>query len=138
MTLTGLPELLYRAYNDHDPDAVARLYAADATHEDVAQGKPKRGPGEIAGGLSKFFSWFPDAHWHAQAQIADPAGLVAITYLMTATLSGQMGPIVPRGQRVSLHGVHVLRTEDGVILSSRDYWDAATFQRQLNTPQTGD
>ncbi|VIO66597.1 hypothetical protein CI1B_17190 [Bradyrhizobium ivorense] len=138
MTLTGLPGLLYRAYNDHDPAAVARLYASDATHEDVAQGKPKRGPAEIANGLSKFFSWFPDAHWAAQAQITDPSGSVAITYLMTATLRGQMGPILPRGQRVSLQGVHVLHTGEGVILSSRDYWDATTFQRQLNTPQTGD
>ncbi|MFQ3452046.1 ester cyclase [Bradyrhizobium sp. UFLA01-814] len=131
MTLIGLPELLYQAYNNHNPDAVAKLYASDATHEDIAQGKPKRGPVEIANGLSKFFGWFPDAHWSAQAQIVDPTGLVAITYLMTATLSGQMGPIQPCGQKVSLQGVLVLRTKEGLILCSRDYWDAATFQRQL-------
>ena len=31
-----------------------------------------------------------------------------------------------------------IRTGEGVILCSRDYWDAATFQRQLNTLKTGD
>jgi steroid delta-isomerase-like uncharacterized protein len=135
MKLSGLPEHLYRAYNDHDPAAVAKLYASDGTHEDIAQGKPKHGPAEIAAGLRKFFGWFPDAHWDASAQISDPDGSVTITYLLTATLSAQMGRVLPRGQRISLRGAHVLHVKGGLILRSEDYWDAATFQGQLNTTQ---
>jgi steroid delta-isomerase-like uncharacterized protein len=131
MKTGGVADRLYDAYNRHDPAAVARLYAADGTHEDIAQGRPKTGPDEIAAGLGKFFGWFPDAHWEPQVGIlAD--GREAVTYLLTATLQGQMGPFVPRGQRISLRGVHVLDLRDGLIKRSEDYWDAASFQKQLN------
>jgi ketosteroid isomerase-like protein len=43
-----------------------------------------------------------------------------------------MGPVAPRGQKISLRGVHVLDLRDGLITRSEDYWDAASFQRQLN------
>jgi ketosteroid isomerase-like protein len=43
-----------------------------------------------------------------------------------------MGPVASRGQKISLRGVHVLNLRDGLIQRSEDYWDAATFQRQLN------
>jgi ketosteroid isomerase-like protein len=35
-------------------------------------------------------------------------------------------------QAISLRGVHMLQVRDGLIRRSEDYWDAATFQRQLN------
>jgi steroid delta-isomerase-like uncharacterized protein len=127
-----LPRRLYAAYNDHDPSAVAHLYAPHATHEDVAHGRPRSGPEAIAAGLRLFFGWFPDAHWQPAFQIGDGPDRVAIPYRLTASLQAQMGPIAPRGQAISLRGVQVLEIEDGRIGRSVDYWDAATFQRQLN------
>ena len=132
MKIGGVAGRLYDAYNRHDPAAVARLYAADGTHEDIAQGGPKTGPDEIAAGLGKFLGWFPDAHWQPQAAILGADGREAVTYLLTATLQAPMGPVVPRGQKISLRGVHVLDQRDGLIRRSEDYWDAASFQRQLN------
>lgn len=132
MDVSELPRRLYAAYNDHDPSAVARLYAPGATHEDVAHGRPRSGPEAIAAGLRLFFGWFPDAHWQLAFQMDDGRGRVAITYLLTASLQAQMGSIAPRGQAISLRGVHVLEIKDGRIGKSADYWDAATFQRQLN------
>lgn len=130
--MSELPRRLYTAYNDHDPSAVARLYAPNATHEDVASGRPRGGPEAIAAGLRLFFSWFPDAHWQPTLQIDDGRGRIAIPYRLTASLQAQMGSIAPRGQAISLRGVHVLEIEGGRIGKSFDYWDAATFQRQLN------
>jgi steroid delta-isomerase-like uncharacterized protein len=132
MKIASVAGRLYDAYNRHDPAAVAMLYTADATHEDIAQGRPKTGPDEIAAGLVKFFGWFPDAHWEPQSGILGADGREAATYLLTATLQAQMGPVAPRGQRISLRGVHVLDLRDGLIMRSEDYWDAASFQRQLN------
>jgi steroid delta-isomerase-like uncharacterized protein len=132
MKIPSVAARLYDAYNRHDPAAVSRLYAADATHEDIAQGRPKTGPDEIAAGLAKFFGWFPDARWQPQLEILGADGREAATYLLTATLQAQMGPVAPRGQRISLRGVHVLDLRDGLITRSEDYWDAASFQRQLN------
>lgn len=132
MKLHGIAESLYAAYNRHDPTAVAALYAADATHEDIAQGRPKTGREAISEGLRKFFGWFPDAHWEPHTQITNPDGRTAVTYLLTATLQAQMGPIPAAGQKISLRGVHVLQLQGGLIRRSEDYWDATTFQKQLN------
>ncbi|MBR0691748.1 nuclear transport factor 2 family protein [Bradyrhizobium lablabi] len=132
MSIDGVIARLYLAYNAHDAAAVAALYAPDATHEDIAQGKPKHGPDEIAAGLGRFFSWFPDAHWAPQHHAIGASGVAAVSYLLTATLKRQFGPIAPRDQAVSLRGVHMLQIRDGLIRRSEDYWDAATFQRQLN------
>ena len=133
MNLTGIPAKLYAAYNSHDVDALERLYAPDATHEDIAQGRPKIGAGVIAQGFGKFLGWFPDAHWEPQSQIIDPYGQTAVTYLLSATLQSPMGPIAAQRQKIALRGVHVLRVSGDRIQRSEDYWDAGTFQRQLNT-----
>jgi steroid delta-isomerase-like uncharacterized protein len=132
MKIGGVAGRLYDAYNRHDPAAVAQLYAADGTHEDIAQGRPKTGPDEIAAGLGKFFGWFPDPHWEPQVVILGADGREAATYLLTATLQAQMGPVAPRGQSISLRGAHFLDLRGGLIKRSEDYWDAASFQRQLN------
>lgn len=123
---------LYAAYNNHDFAAAAALYSASGSHTDVAQGRTQIGPAKIAEGLRRFFEWFPDVEWAPQSFITDPRGEVAIPYSMTATLQAAMGPTLPRQQRVSLRGVHLIRLAGQQILSSEDYWDAATFQRQIN------
>lgn len=138
MTMTGLPARLYEAYNRHEPSAVARLYDAEATHEEIAQGNTRQGSEAIADGLRQFFTWFPDAQWEPRSQITDPDGAVAITYLLTATLQAPMGTLAAQGQRLSLRGVHVLHLDGDVIHRSEDYWDAATFQRQMNHTKTGE
>lgn len=132
MKSSGVAEKLYDAYNRHDPAAAAHLYLADGTHEDIAQGQPRTGPEEIAAGLGKLFGWFPDAHWLPQIRIYGSDEQAAVTYLFTGTLQAQMGPVAARGQKISLRGVHVLNLRDGFITRSEDYWDAASFQRQLN------
>src|SRR6478752_10821900 len=48
------------------PAPVASLYAADATHLDIAAGRPKQGRDRIALGLASFFSGFP-ARWTVSA-----------------------------------------------------------------------
>src|SRR5258708_37246893 len=111
MTISGRADRLYDAYNRHDSASVTQLYAADATHEDIAQGRPRTGPAAISDGLRKFFGWFPDARWEPHLQITDPDGSVAVTYLLTATLQAQMGPGPASGQKISLRGVHVLHRQ---------------------------
>ena len=128
---------LYAAYNRHDPAGVGALYHAEGTHRDIAQDRTIHGPAAIAEGLRRFFTWFPDAHWEPRSQIVDPGGLVAVTYLLTATLQAPMGPVPARGQRLSLHGVHVLQPDGDRIRASEDYWDAATFHRQMSHTNPG-
>jgi steroid delta-isomerase-like uncharacterized protein len=134
--MKDLSDRLFDAYNRHDTPAVARLYHADATHEDVAQGRPRRGPEAIAGGLRKFLDCFPDAQWEPYVHFADQHNGRAITYRLSATLQKPMGSLAARGQRISLRGVLVLELSDDLICRSTDYWDGVTLQRQLNAIST--
>lgn len=133
LQMNNVGDRLFEAYNRHDTSAVARLYGADAKHEDVATGHSKHGASAIAEGLRRFVQWFPDARWDPLLQFADQHDRSAITYRLVATLQRPMGRVAARGQRISLRGVLVLELNDGLIGCSTDYWDAATFQRQLNT-----
>lgn len=121
---------LYDAYNRHDAAAVARLYAPGATHQDIAQSSARNGPNDIAEGLAHFFTAFPDAHWEPRERVIDDRQ-AAITYVLTGTLKGRLGPFEPRSQALKLRGAHVLRIADGLIEASEDYWDSGTFGRQM-------
>jgi hypothetical protein len=46
-----------------------------------------------------------------------------------------MGPFEPAGQRLDLEGMHLLEVGAEGITSSADYWDAATFARQMRPPE---
>ena len=130
-------DALYEAYNRHDADAAAALYAPDGTHEDVAVGRPARGREAIAAGLRRLFTAFPDSRWTPSAQV-EHDGRAFGTYVLTGTLRQDLGSIRATGQRLELRGVHVLETDSGLIRLSQDYWDSATFQRQMTTtPSTG-
>jgi len=125
-------EALYQAYNAHDAAAAGALYAADGVHEDVATQRPQKGPAAIATGLNGFLTAFPDAQWTCLGS-GEQAGTVFSRYVLTGSLQGDLGPIRADGQSLQLRGVHVLQVRDGRIERSEDYWDMATFQRQMNT-----
>lgn len=127
----SIAERLYAAYNAKNLEAVARLYHDDGTHEDVAHGKPKVGAIAVSEGLAKFLGWFPDASWEVHSIIGGNCHEVAVAYTLTGSLQAQMGTVRPAGQAISLRGVQVLRIAQGRIQRSTDYWDAATFQKQL-------
>jgi len=121
---------LYQAYNDHDPDAAAALYAAGGEHEDVAHGRPRRGAQAIAEGLRRFLAAVPDARWETSDRIIAGDRAVA-RYVLSGTLQGNLGPFRARRQRIVLRGVQVLELHSGRITRSEDFWDGATFERQL-------
>lgn len=138
VTANDLADRLYAAYNRHDPAEVGRLYGTDAVHEEIAQGQTRQGAETIAEGLRRFLTWFPDARWEPRTRVVDPGGQVAVSYLLTATLHAPLGTIAAVYQPLSIRGVHLLHLSDGVIRRSEDYWDAATFHRQMNDVHPGE
>ena len=122
---------LYEAYNRHDAAAAAALYSEAGAHGEVAQGRERVGRGEIESGLAQFLESFPDAHWQVERRIGS-GGEVAIAYRLTGTLQVRLGPFEPHRQRLELRGVHLVEVLDGEIVRCDDYWDAATFGRQMS------
>ena len=133
----ALIQALYDAYNAHDLDAIAALHREDATHVDVAAGRPKEGRSDIIAGLATFFDAFPDAHWAADA-VADNGRQAFGRYLLTGTLHKDLWSFTARAQQVELPGVHVFEYADGLITGSQDYWDAGTFRRQMTHNHLGE
>jgi steroid delta-isomerase-like uncharacterized protein len=118
------------AYNAHDVERVASLYAVDGRHVEIAQGRAAEGREAIRQGLDAFLAAFPDAHW-AEDEVISTATGAAITYTLTGSLQRQLGPFAANRQPLELRGVHVLRMSGPEIVESRDYWDSATFGRQM-------
>jgi steroid delta-isomerase-like uncharacterized protein len=121
---------LYEAYDRHDHEAVRELYSEDATHDEVSQSKTKRGAIDIADGIQKLFGWLPDISWQVKEMVIGEAGTIAVIYVMRASAPRRDG--TAERQPISLRGVQVVTVEGGLIRHSEDYWDAATFQRQLS------
>jgi steroid delta-isomerase-like uncharacterized protein len=124
-------ERLYEAYGRHEAEEAAALYVEAGRHEEAAQGRVSEGREAIASGLRAFFDAFPDARWEPRRWIVDGPE-AAVAYLLTGTLTGRLGPFEPHGQRLELRGVHLFRVGAGGIEQSEDYWDAATFGRQMS------
>jgi steroid delta-isomerase-like uncharacterized protein len=118
------------AYNAHDVERIASLYAASGQHVEIAQGRAVQGRQAIRQGLDDFLAAFPDAHWAQDEVIATATG-AAIAYTLTGSLHRQLGPFGAHGQRLELRGMHLLRLSGTEIVESRDYWDSATFARQM-------
>jgi len=129
-TPTEVVSALYDAYGRHDHRAILALYSDDATHDEVSQLKTKQGATEIAVGMQKLFSWLPDVRWEVQSMIVGGDGVVAVAYVMRATAPHKSG--ATEAKTISLRGVQLIQVADGRIRHSEDYWDAATFQRQVS------
>jgi steroid delta-isomerase-like uncharacterized protein len=124
---------LYAAYDARDPEAAAALYAEDGCHREIASGSERTGRDAIRDGFAGFLAAFPDARWGRRSVIVGD-GEAAVTYVLTGTLHGHLGPFEPSGQRLELRGVHVIRAPDGLIKRCEDYWDAGSFGRQMRSP----
>jgi hypothetical protein len=132
----SLARRLYEAYNAHRSGDAAALYRNEGCHLEVSSGRVARGPAEIAAGLDGFFALFADARWEPLQEIY-AAGAAAVSYRLTGSLGGPLGETQPRGQRLNLRGVHLLRVDGAAIGVSEDYWDQATFRAQMSAPGEG-
>jgi steroid delta-isomerase-like uncharacterized protein len=137
LTEPEILEALFQAYDAHDLSRVASLYAADATHVDIAAGRPKEGREHIVDGLASFLSGFPDASW-TPTGTATEDGRAFGQYVVTGSLQQDLWSFSGLGQRLELCGVLVLHCTDGLVQRSEDYWDAGTFRRQMTHNHQGD
>ncbi|MDV7089108.1 ester cyclase [Rhodococcus opacus] len=122
---------LYKAYNDHRPDEVAKLYSPACRHRDIAAGAEHESPEQIAAGITWLFEALPDLHWTCDAILVD-GNRAAITYELTGHLLNRFGSYKPAGQSLRLAGVQFVEVDNGAIISSTDYWDGGALHRQLS------
>jgi len=118
------------AENDN-PERILALFADDCVFEDVTFGVVARGKEELRSFVLRAFAAVPDFKYRLTSRLAD-GQWAAIEWVMSGTQKGELPGMPATGKRFSsARGSSILELEAGKIRRQSDYWDAATFMKQV-------
>jgi steroid delta-isomerase-like uncharacterized protein len=120
------------AWNSHDADVVAALFARDAFFEDVPFGVVAHGTDEIRAVAQSFFTVVPDLHISV-VNASLNAGRASIEWVFSGTDQG----LYRTGKTFAVRGTTVLGLAGNKISRDSDYWDLATLLRQIGLMPPG-
>jgi steroid delta-isomerase-like uncharacterized protein len=123
------------AWNRHDPDAFAALFAEDAELTNPIQPEPVRGREAIRKDAAEFQRAFPDVRLEMVSQVAD-SERVAFELKVEGTHTGPLattaGEIAPTNRRFEARSsIFVRANGEGRIVEERRYFDVARLMEQL-------
>ena len=125
----------YAAWNAHDPDAVAAIFALDAEIVDVTSGIVTPGRDAIRASAVERFTGFPDFSLEKVMLVIDADGAVpanADRWIMRGTHTGVFMGLEPTGNRVEVHGATFSEFDaDGLVARDTHYIDLGALLRQL-------
>jgi steroid delta-isomerase-like uncharacterized protein len=130
----GLVNEMYAAWCAHAPDRLDSILTEDAVHEDVASGHVAEGRAEIKGLIRGAVSFASD--FRCTVTSLTVAGDSATTEWMiegtqTGPASSPGGTIPPSRRSFRVRGASTILFRHGRIARITDYYDMATFLKQL-------
>lgn len=123
-------DALNAMWNSKDAQRMEALYAADATHEDTTSGIKRSGVPEIRELFRSTWQAIPDVRTEVNRVIAE-CDWVVWEWTMSATHTGDFPNLAATGRQFYIRGVSIIRVADGKVLSQCDYYDQASFLRQV-------
>ena len=129
----GLAQLvaeLVQAWNAHDLDRVAALYAPEYEGEDVAEPTRLCGPLGIREAAGRYLRAFPDLHLTVEHTVVE-GSQAAIAWTVRGTHDGPLLRIPPTGRVVVVKGMSMLTARDGRLTGGLYVWDVAGFLRAI-------
>ncbi len=121
----------YAAWNAHDADAVAAVFAEDAVVREVGTPQEARGRAAIRERAAALLTAFPDFHLERLELIVD-GDRHADRWVLTGTHQGPLFGIPPTGRRVRVEGATFTRLgADGLVLEDVHFSDVAGLLAQL-------
>ena len=123
---------MFDAFNRHDVDAMAALYADDAVIESPDFDAPRRGPAGIRATYVPYFEGSPDIQDDITRMFAS-GSQVAVEFVSRGTMT-HLGPDDPeamRGKAFALKIAAVLEVRDGKIIRDVTYFDQLSLLQQL-------
>jgi steroid delta-isomerase-like uncharacterized protein len=121
----------FAAWNAHDPDAVAAVFAEDATIRDVGSPEPVQGRDAIRQRAADTIAAFPDFRLR-QLDLVVGEDANADRWEVTATHSGPFLGIDATGNRVQVEGATFSHfNSDGLVVEDIHFWDVAALLTQL-------
>jgi len=130
MAVPQLFDELVAAWSHHDVDKLLALCTDDCLYEDVTMGAVNRGSAELKQFAAATFAAFPDFSMELTSGFVagDWAGA---EWTMTGTHRGDLPGLPATGKRFSIRGSSICELRDGKIKRNADYWDMATFLKQI-------
>jgi len=129
-----LVDEMYATWSLHEPEQVDALFTDDAVHEDVASGHVARGKAEIKQLIRGAVVFASD--FRSTLRSVATAGDTATTeWVIEGTQTGPAvtpyGELAPSGRTFRLCGASIIIFREGRIARVTDYYDMATFLKQL-------
>jgi steroid delta-isomerase-like uncharacterized protein len=123
-------EDLVKAWTTHDVEKILSLVTDDCVYEDVTMAVVNRGKAELKGFLDAIFGAIPDF------QMELISGFTAgnwggAEWTMAGTHKGDLPGLPATGKKFSVRGSSICELREGKIKRNSDYWDMATFLKQI-------
>jgi len=126
-----------KAWSTQDAPSFLSLFAEDAHYCDVALDKVFRGRGAIKAFFEGTFTTFPDFKMEVERS-AVTTDAAAGEWIMSGTFLGESFGEPPTGKSFRVKGCRFMKLLDGRIVEHRDYWNPATFDRQVKIQSRND
>jgi steroid delta-isomerase-like uncharacterized protein len=121
----------YAAWNAHDPDAVAAVFADDAVMREVGGAGEVRGRAAIRERAAALLTAFPDLHLERIDLVID-GERHADRWVFTGTHHGLLFGLAPTGRRVRVEGATFSRLgPHGLVVEDVHFSDLAGLMAQL-------
>jgi steroid delta-isomerase-like uncharacterized protein len=107
----------------------------DCVYEDVTLGESHKGAEDIAAFVEGMAAGFSDDYGFTLVAAGSTEDHYWMEWVIRGTHNGTEGPFPATGKPFEIRGASVGTRHDGKISSNRDYWDMATFLKQIGMPQ---
>jgi steroid delta-isomerase-like uncharacterized protein len=123
-------------WSSHDMDRLLALFTADVVYEDVTMGAVNHGKAELRAFGEGFFVGFPDVAFEVTSRFAGRTS-GALEWVMRGTHRGDLPGMPATGRQVDVRGASIIEFAGDKIRRCSDYWDMATFLKQLGLMPSG-
>jgi steroid delta-isomerase-like uncharacterized protein len=121
----------YAAWNAHDPDAVAAVFAEDAVTRDAGSDEAEIGREAVRERATRLFSAFPDLTLTRVDLVID-GPRHADRWILTGSHEGELLGLAPTGRMVRVEGAtFTVMNNDGMVGEDHHYLDLAGLLTQL-------
>jgi steroid delta-isomerase-like uncharacterized protein len=120
----------FKAFNKHDAEAVAGLFAKSGTYIDSAVPSGVKGEA-FKTYLRGHYAAFPDGRYRLLRTIEGRGGFVAFEWRFTGTNSGALGTTPATNRPVDICGSSMVQVRNGKIAWLHGYYDRRSMLKQL-------
>jgi steroid delta-isomerase-like uncharacterized protein len=121
----------YAAWNAHDPDAVAAVFAEDAVVRDAGSSAVEVGRDAVRERAVRLFAAFPDLRLERVDLVID-GSRHADRWVLSGTHEGELLGLPPTGRKVRVDGAtFTVMNDDGLVVEDHHYVDLAGLLTQL-------